>query len=32
MKITKEIIKIKNGKLYVKSDKLDSYLEEYSME
>lgn len=26
------ILEVKNGELYIKSDKLDSYLEEYSME
>ena len=26
------ILEIANGELYVKSDKLDSYMEEYSME
>lgn len=25
------ILEVKNGELYIKSDKLDSYLEEYSM-
>ena len=26
------ILEVTNGELYIKSDKLDSYLEEYSME
>ena len=26
------ILEVKNGELYIKSDKLDSYLEEYSMD